>query len=318
MHLSSAMWTICSARPEKESIGREAGLPLDPDKSEEGVLSMIALGARLSLSAAEVLLTVAEDKAAFWVSILLDILITGVCAPELALKMAGRLSFTVTLAANRVARAYIRAFYAQGHAPLAGNAISIALRRGCRFFIQYLVARVIVKKLAARNSPHINIWSDATGAGRKIAFFAHHPVTGWTWSSWSPPEEVYLALLARDDHNIQYQELAGVAMALATLSDQARDSRVTFWQDNQAILGALIAGGGNQPEVNAVVGRTWLTVCDLNCHAIFGRVESKANVADGPTRDDLTWVQALNAQYVELVLPEWLLNPWVDPLFVGE
>ena len=35
----------------------------------------------------------------------------------LALKMAGRLGFSVTLAADRVGRAFIRPFHAQGHAP---------------------------------------------------------------------------------------------------------------------------------------------------------------------------------------------------------
>ena len=81
------------------------GLPLDADKSEDSVLSLIVLGARVVVSRSEIALAVAEEKAAFWVTILITILITGICTAATAREFVGRLSFTVSLAANRVGRA---------------------------------------------------------------------------------------------------------------------------------------------------------------------------------------------------------------------
>ena len=42
-------------------------------------------------------------------------------------------------------------------------------------------------------------------------------------------------------------------------------------------------------------------------------MESKANVSDGPTREDLSVVMALGAQFVEPQLPEWLKDLWEGP-----
>ena len=92
----------------------------------------------------------------------------------------------------------------------------------------------------------------------------------------------------------------------------------TFWQDNNAILHALLKGGSKAPEVNAVIGRAWLTSAELDCAIRIGRVESRCNVADSVSRNDLGWVTVLQAEFVEPVVPDWLLNPWMDPLCTNE
>ena len=43
------------------------------------------------------------------------------------------------------------------------------------------------------------------------------------------------------------------------------------------------------------------------------RVESKANIADGPTRDDFEHLTALQAVFVEPVLPPWIYEIWEFP-----
>ena len=77
---------------------------------------------------------------------------------------------------------------------------------------------------------------------------------------------------------------------------------------------SVLSGRSHAAEVNAVVGQLWLLTAKLDVSLRLGRVESKANIADGPSRDNFEWVHALGAQFVEPIVPEWLADPWVDPI----
>ena len=51
-----------------------------------------------------------------------------------------------------------------------------------------------------------------------------------------------------------------------------------------------------------------LAECDSDLHV--ARVESKANIADGLTRNFLDDLITLNAQFVSPVLPRWAADVW--------
>ena len=73
---------------------------------------------------------------------------------------------------------------------------------------------------------------------------------------------------------------------------------------------AIIKGSSAAPEANLLVGKMWL---DLACNRIAFRalrVDSKANIADGPTRDDFKALHKLNARFDEPVFPEWVRRVW--------
>lgn len=73
---------------------------------------MIVLGARIAASPAtgDVAFTVSEDKAVKWIQSLSTIINEGKCDDKVAQKLAGRLSFLVTLASNKIGRASINPF----------------------------------------------------------------------------------------------------------------------------------------------------------------------------------------------------------------
>lgn len=54
------------------------------------------------------------------------------------------------------------------------------------------------------------------------------------------------------------------------------------------------------------VGRFWLEVAKAGVFFHVARVESAANIADGPTREDLILLQQLKAQFVPPRLPDWV------------
>ena len=66
-----------------------------------------------------------KDKAARWSLALEDILKVDRCDAAVASRFAGRFSWTATMQADKVGRAYIRAWHATAHAPLPGGRLRV-------------------------------------------------------------------------------------------------------------------------------------------------------------------------------------------------
>ena len=108
--------------------------------------------------------------------------------------------------------------------------------------------------------------------------------------------------------------MLGTLLAWETFKNKLTGSLWITFQDNIGVLLALIKGGSNGPEVNLLVGQLWLVLAGARTSFWAARVESKANLADGPTREDLSELEFLGAQYVEPCLPAWSENLWKIPV----
>ena len=238
---------------------------------------------------------------------------TGVMDPGQASKLAGRLSFAVTASAGRVGRAFLRPFFAQSHDPLPGNRASPQLMRACEWFVHYLAVRPpFLQPSRLQGLRHVTTWSDAAGLSRWVAAVAY--VDGeFLWTRILTPDAVWEQLLERGEHQIGVQEMLGVMLAWATFESVLCGSLWTAFIDNDGVLGAILKGGSGAPEINIAVGQFWLGVARASVGFHGARVESKANVADGPSRDDLSEIRRLGARWVEPVLPPWVYDLWRIP-----
>ena len=79
------------------------------------------------------------------------------------------------------------------------------------------------------------------------------------------------------------------------------DTLWTAWIDNQGVLHSLIRGGGS----NSLIVDFTLELERRRVALWAGRVESESNIADGPTRDDLSKVSSLGALWAEPRWPPW-------------
>ena len=156
------------------------------------------------------------------------------------------------------------------------------------------------------------MFTDASGESRCIAAVAalHEPggQCTWLWTRATVPPQIWDMLLDRDDHQIGYQEFLGFVLGYHSFG--ITEAMVTEFIDNDGVLHALINGSGRAPELNFGVGMSWLDMAARDISLHLGRVESKANLADGPSRNDFCMLQGLSAKFVEPTLPCWLLNTW--------
>ena len=80
------------------------GLPCKPDKSVDAALSMVLLGAQVAIGLARQVVNVFIDsvKADRWSKLLLSVLHSKRCEQDLATRLAGRLSFAVTVSIGNI------------------------------------------------------------------------------------------------------------------------------------------------------------------------------------------------------------------------
>ena len=80
--------------------------------------------------------------------------------------------------------------------------------------------------------------------------------------------------------------------------------------DNEGVLRGLVKGSCTALDMNQAIGYVWLQVAELNLGLLGLRVESKANIADGPTREYLDLLNERGAQYCVPALPNWCFDLW--------
>ena len=289
-------------------VSKLLGFPVDDDKSAENDILLIVLGAECRIDWPRRQLSTRVDpvKAVKYRDQLLRVILSGKLTPGDASKLAGRLSFSVTLSGNRVGRAFIKPFHAQAHKPLYGNATSPLLRQACEWFLKYLeCCPTSVRVLTPLMRPSETSWTDASGE-------SHFQGTFY-WTRARAPDQVWRLLQPRGDHQIGFQEFLAVLLAWATFKKLLQASLWLNFVDNDSVLHAISHGSGGNDETSLCIGRLWLEIAAAGVDLHVGRVESAANIADGPTGDRLQLLACLKATFVPPELPSWVHTLWEIP-----
>eukprot|EP00971_Amphidinium_carterae_P331919 6465766-Amphidinium_carterae.1 len=274
---------------------------------------MTVLGALCTVLPMGISLRVADDKADKWTSQLKGILDVGRLSPGEAAKLAGRLSFAVTVTANKVGRAYVKPFFAQAHDPLPHDALSPLLRESVRWWLQYLSLRPLAIRLKGITvRPTVYMWTDAAGESRWLAAVVYAGGK-YYWTRMLTPDVTWNMLLPRMDNQIGFQEFLAVLLGLESFQDILTGTLLTCYIDNEGVRSAMHRGSCRAAEVNLGIGYFWLQAAERNMCVWLARVESEANIADGPTRNCWTHLQKLGANKVEPKLPSWAMDIWRIP-----
>jgi hypothetical protein len=131
----------------------------------------------------------------------------------------------------------------------------------------------------------------------------------------------------------QLHSHGGVGLAhnyVATWQQQLKGQLWSHYLDSVVAMGAVNNGSTNPMtarDANNLVGRLWMALVKAGTGFFLNRVESKANPADEPSRDQEKLVGELGANFRASVVPDWLWTIWdpvpldmsfvPDPLFDG-
>ena len=151
----------------------------------------------------------------------------------------------------------------------------------------------------------VRAWTDASGKLRLISAVVLIDNIFWYTFAYVN-DKVWNQLQVRRDNQIGVQEMLAVVLLLETFDEAIRDSMMLLWIDNKGVLGSLRKGASTCMEMSLMVARCWMKCAECNVDMHTWYVASKSNVADGPSRDDVSDMVRLNATFVKAKLPVWL------------
>ena len=104
--------------------------------------------------------------------------------------------------------------------------------------------------------------------------------------------------------------MMAVPLLAASFQAQLCGSLAILAIDNQGVVGGLVRGASVAPDHNAAVAKIWLDFAAESVSPWIIRVETKCNIADGPTRGDLHHLSLMEAHWVPPRWPEWIQDIW--------
>jgi len=132
------------------------------------------------------------------------------------------------------------------------------------------------------------------------------------WTCGAPPLAAREAWFERGDKYIGLLELVAILLCMHTFRDLLEHTSATLYIDNDGVLGGMLRGSLKAPDSNWALGKLWLEIALWDIDVTLGRVESKANLADGPTRGRLRGLP-VGAEYRAPVWPSWMTDWWSAP-----
>ena len=288
------------------------GLLCDSKKDENDSLSMIVLGLMVdvSLQQAQVLVRLEAKKAVQWRETVEEAMLSGQLFAWQAAKLAGRLQWALCASKSRAGGAYLKAVFAQAFEPLRGAAISTRLAQALEWVSRYLLERPSSSYSSINETrQHARTWTDASGVDRMVAAVLYAD-NRWKYTFVQVSTEFLESLLPRGDKYIGLLELLAPVLAIGTWPEEFVDRIWSAWIDNQGVLHSLVKGSSLSVEMNAIVGNLWLHLARVGTDLFVERVESAANLGDGPSRNCLDDLRLLGAEYTEPRWPPWSSCIW--------
>ena len=103
-------------------------------------------------------------------------------------------------------------------------------------------------------------------------------------------------LKRRKTQIVAFELFAALVALVALCPDRLRGCRVIHFIDNTAVLACIIRGFSRERDLADVVGRLWFDALGLDIKYEAHFVATKCNLADGPSRGDITLMESLRAK----------------------
>ena len=159
--------------------------------------------------------------------------------------------------------------------------------------------------------------SDASGVDRLVPVFLYMH-GAWRYTYTTVPDEFVLEFLPRRDNQIEMMEMLAPLLALGTWPDAFVQVAWTAYVDNQGVLHSMLKGSSLTDDLNSVVGAMWHHSAASQTCLFVERVESKANMVDGPTRHDFSAAVRLAADFCSPQWPIWACKLWQSEPFATD
>ena len=116
------------------------------------------------------------------------------------------------------------------------------------------------------------------------------------YTSWAVTDALVATWVPKKSLMGQLEVLAA-PFAFSTWTYRLAGRSIILWIDNDAAAASLVKGYSPKSDSSILVGEFWLLAASIRAHVYIDRVESKSNIADGPSRLDYTLVRQLGGHW---------------------
>ena len=224
-----------------------------------------------------------------------DVLKKGRLTGGAAASLRGKLYFAATTAYGRVGRAALQPILQRQEREGERNSLTPAMVRALSFFItllNHMPDREIT--LGSQGTSPVIVWSDASweaGVGR-LGFVVYDPSSDEFYESDSPIPQYILDFFVVKKQKIGQCEILAATAVYSSLPTLLRGRRVLHFIDNTSAISCLLHGYSGKPDSALLVNAFHLYNAGLKADIHFEYVESKANVADLPSRGEFEFLRS--------------------------
>ena len=302
------------------------GVVLDPDKSQLGEEHLAVLGVlfdlRLAVLEAKLFVCPKPSRVQNLTAELRRVVKDNRLVPSHAARVVGKFGFVCETMFGRVGRAATGAVRARQYQKGGTSKLTPHLRASLGLMIAFLqVTPPREVNLRPRSKNPCVLYTDASdvpgrGMGQycvgAVLFVPH--LNKLFYTSWAVPAEVVAQWVPKKTQ-IGQLEIFACPVALDTWHDLLRDEEILLFIDNTSAMASVIKGYSPKADSVKLVGDFWLRAAALRAHIFADHVESKSNIADGPSRFEFELLVKLGAEFTPPCTSFLLNSPSPDPFF---
>jgi hypothetical protein len=161
--------------------------------------------------------------------------------------------------------------------------------------------------------PWLHLYADAAGAPPRLAAVLLHDGE-LHFCQCDVPERLARQFVHRDDAQIMGLEMLALALGLSSFGGWLQGRRILLWSDNKGAELVTRKGSARRFDHTCLAHSLWTCLVRLKAEAFVRRVPSAFNIADGPSRGDVSLLGQLGAKEVPARLDGifWAPGAWAS------
>ena len=271
------------------------GWELDPQKAAAGRQTVV-LGLQITVREKCTFWRLAPTKRFNWIQDLRYVLKLGRLSPGLAAKFAGRFAFLNAHVFNRIGRALLRPIIWRQRHSCRGDLLTRRLRFALVWFLSLLEKGLSkeVQLVPQVKRPVVLLYSDAEQNGG-VGGVAQLPDGELLYIHGRLPKQICRLLHVRKTNIVAFELLAALVSMLAFGKAFCGRYRIMHFIDSTSALACLVRGYSSKTDLCLLAGRFWFEACGLHLDCRLEYVNTRSNIADGPSRGDFSLMHSLGA-----------------------
>ena len=297
--------TIRSAVYCMQEAFKLLGFALDPTKSQPPTTNCPILGVLFDTSnlssQGRIIISPKPSRVENLCSTIDGIITADQISSTVAASIVGKFGFLCSTLFGKVGRCCTGPLRQRQYSRLQHTALTPSIRTSLKLMQEFLRQAPSRELLLLQQKPVV-LYTDASDVPgrtpqRLLGALLYDPLDNrYFHSSWAVPTELVAQWIPKKSQMGQL-ELLAAPFAFSTWSSRLSLRPVILFIDNDSAASNLVKGYSQKEDSTAIVGLFWLMVSSMKCHLYIDRVESKSNPADGPSRNDFTFVRGIGSHW---------------------